>query len=47
MLKKSEETVISLLEMQQFTVPQIAKMLRITEEFVLQIADKLGLKVIR
>jgi predicted transposase YdaD len=47
MLKKSEETVISLLEMQQFTVPQIAKMLRVTEEFVLQIADKLGLKVIR
>jgi len=46
-LQKSEETVISLLEMQQFTVPQIAKMLRVTEEFVLQIADKLGLKVIR
>jgi len=46
-LQKSEETVIILLKKQQFTVTEIAEIVNITEEFVLQVATKLGLKVIR
>ena len=46
-LQKSEENVNSLLKRQRFTVAEIADLLNVTEEFVLQVADKLGLKVIR
>ena len=45
-LQKSEETVISLLKKRQFTVTEIAEIVNVTEEFVLVIAEKLGLKVI-
>jgi hypothetical protein len=46
-LQKSEESVSNLLKKQQFTVTEIADLLNVTEEFVLQIGAKLGLKVIR
>lgn len=46
-LQKSEESVTNLLKKQQSTVTEIADLLNVTEEFVLQIGAKLGLKVIR
>jgi flagellar biosynthesis/type III secretory pathway protein FliH len=43
---KAEENVINMLKREQFTLRDITEIINVSEEFVLEIAQRLGLKVI-